>query len=119
MAVCCRRVQHTAVAPGVGVGLHCARRAAARLGNQAQVLAECKVGAAHSLAVLASVLAFMAITDTSASASITTSASICSCLLSCVGVAIVAAVATVAIAAAGVGCIIFLKELTMTNQTQE
>ena len=34
-------------------------------------------------------------------------------------VANVAVVAAVAIAAAGVGCIVFLKELTMTDQTQE
>ena len=35
------------------------------------------------------------------------------------GIAVVAAVATVVIAAAGVGCIVFLKDLTMTDQTQE
>ena len=85
---------------------------------QAQLLAACKVGAAHSLVALASVLAFMASTDTSASASTRTRASICSCRVSCVGVAVVAAIAIVAIAAAGVGCIV-LKELIMTDQTQE
>ena len=84
-------MQHAAVAPGV---------------------AACKVGAAHSLAALASVLAFMAGTHNSASASARTSVSICNCLVSCVGVAVVAAAAAVAIAAGGVGCIVFLKELT-------
>ena len=45
-----------------------------------QVLTVCKVGAVHSLGVLASVHVFQASTDTSASAS--TSASTCSCLVS-------------------------------------
>ena len=78
-----------------------ARRAASRLRMQAQVLAACKVRAAQSLAVLASVLAFMASSDNSASASASTKANICSCCVSYVGVAI---------AAAGVGCVIFSKE---------
>ena len=108
---CCERAQHAAVAPGVGVGLRHARRAAARLRMQAQVLAAYKVGAAHSLAALACVLPFMASTDTGASASTRASASICSCHVSCVGVVIVAAVAAIAIAAAGVGCVL-LQELT-------
>ena len=68
------------------------------------------------LVALASVLVFMASTDSSASASARTSASSCNCLVSCVGVAIVAAVAAVAIAADGVGCI-FLKGLTAFDQT--
>ena len=93
-----------------------ARRVAARLRMQAQVLVECKVGVANSLVALASVLVFMASTDSSASASARTSASSCNCLVSCVGVAIVAAVAAVAIAADGVGCI-FLKGLTALDQT--
>ena len=80
---------------------------------QAQVLVACKVRAAHSLAVLASVLAFQASTDTSASASTSTSASACSYLVSRVGAAAVAAVATVATAA--VVCV-FLKVLTALDQ---
>ena len=86
---------------------------------QAQVLAAYKVGVAHSLAAFAGALMFMASTDTSASASASSriSASVCSCHVSCVGVAIVTAAATVAIAAAGVGCIVFLKELTTADQT--
>ena len=79
------------------------------------MLAKCKVGAAHSLAALASVHAFMASTDTSASASARTSASTCSYQVSCVGAVIVVAVA---IAAAGVNCVVFLNELTITNQTK-
>ena len=39
----------------------------------------------------------------------------CSCRVSGVAVAIIAAVATVAIAAAGVGCIVFLKQLTTAD----
>ena len=106
-------MQCTAIAPGVGVVLCRARRAASRCRMQAQVLATCKVGAAHSLVALASTLEFMASTDTSASASTY------SCQLSNVAVAIVAAVAAVAIAAAGVGCVIFLKKLIVTDQTQD
>ena len=68
---------------------------------QAQWLAACKFGAAHSLVALASVRAFMASTDASASASA------CSCQVSSVAVAIVAAVAAVAITAAGVDCVVF------------
>ena len=67
---------------------------------QAQVLADCKVGVAHSLVALASAFACMASTDTSASASSS------SCLVRWVGAAAVAAVVDVAIAA--VGCF-FLK----------
>ena len=81
---------------------------------QAQVLADCKVGAAHSLAAFASAFAFQASTDTWASDSAGTSASACSCLVSRVGAAAVAAVAAVAIAA--VGCV-FLKVLTTLDQT--
>ena len=54
----CRKAQHTTITPGAGVGLHHTRRVAARLRVQAQVLAVCKVGAAHSLAALASVLGY-------------------------------------------------------------
>ena len=43
------------------MGLRCARRAAARFRMQAQVLVAWKVVAAHSLVVLTSVLAFIAI----------------------------------------------------------
>ena len=68
MTHCCGSVQCAAVTPGAGVGLHRAKRVASRLRVQAQVLAACKVGAAHSLVALASVLAFMASTDTNASA---------------------------------------------------
>ena len=46
---------------GAAVVLRHARRVASRWRMQAQVLATCKVGAAHSLAALTSVLAFMAI----------------------------------------------------------
>lgn len=113
----CGRAQLAAVAPGVGVGLCHTRRVDSRLRMQAQVLAACKAGAAHFLVALASLLAFMACTDATASASSRTSASICSCNVRCVDVIIIAAVATVAIAAAGVGCIIFLKELTTADQT--
>ena len=105
---CCRRAQRTAIAPGAGVGLRCTGRVDARLRMQAQVLLAYKVGAAHSLAALASVLAFMASTDSSASSSARTSTSICSCLVSYVGAAAVAAIAAVAadtIAADKVGCI--------------
>ena len=89
------------------------RVAVARLRMQVHVLADCKVGAAHSLAALASAFAVQASTDTSASASASTSASACSCLVSRVGAAVVDAVAAVAIAA--VGCI-FLKVLTTLDQ---
>ena len=88
-------------------GPHRARRVAvARLRMQAQVLADCKVGAAHSLAALASAFACTASTDTSASASASTSASSSSCLVGLVSAAGVAAVTAVAIAADG--CV-FLK----------
>ena len=90
------------------------RVAVARLKMQAQVLADCKVGVAHSLAALASAFACMASTDTSASASTSTSASSSSCLVHWVGAAVVAAVAADAIAADGVGCV-FLKKLTTTG----
>ena len=83
---------------------------------QAQVLAAFKVGAAHSSAVLASVRVFKASSDTSASASASTSARTYSWQVSCVGAAIVAAVAAVAVAAAGVDCIVFLKDLTIPDQ---
>ena len=75
-----------------------------------QVLSVCKVGAAHSLAALARVLAFMTSTDTSASASSRTSASSCSCLVSCVGAVVVAAVAAVAADAISAVGFVFLKE---------
>ena len=77
------------------------------------MLSDCKVGAAHSLAALASAFACMASTDTSASASASTIASSYSCLVRWVGAAVVAAVAAVAIAA--VGCV-FLKEVTTLDQ---
>ena len=106
-------MQCNTIAPGVGVGLLHARRANSRWRMQAQVLAARKVGAAHSLVALASMLEFMASTDTSASTSTY------SRQLSNVAVAIVAAVAAVAIAAAGVGCVVFLQKLAMTDQTQD
>ena len=96
-----------ALSAGVGGPRRARRAAVARLKMQAQVLADCKVGAAHSLAVLASAFACMASTDTSASASTSTSAISSSCLVRWVGAAGVAAVAAVAIAADG--CI-FLRE---------
>ena len=93
---------------------HARRVAVARLRMQAQVLADCKVGAAHSLAALASAFACTASTDTSASVSARTSASSSSCLVRWVGAAEVAAVAADAIAADG--CI-FLKGVTTLDQT--
>ena len=103
-----------ALSAGVGGPRRARRAAVARLKMQAQVLADCKVGAAHSLAALASAFAFQASTDTRASASASTSASSSSCLVRWVGAAGVAAVAVVAIAADG--CV-FLKGVTTLDQT--
>ena len=100
------RCAAVALSAGVGGPRRARRAAVARLRMQAQVLADCKVGAAHSLAALASAFAFQASTDTSASASASASASSSSCLVGLVSAAGVAAVAAVAIAADG--CV-FLK----------
>ena len=52
--------QSIAIAPGAGVGLRHARRAASRRRMQAQVLVTSKVGAAHSLAALTSYVVVIA-----------------------------------------------------------
>ena len=90
-----------ALSAGVGGPRRARRAAVARLKMQVQVLADCKVGAAHSLAALASAFVSTTRTDTSASVSASTSASSSSCLVRWVGAAGVAAVAVVAIAADG------------------